>query len=96
MIIGSCKIKLEIAWAESLKDKRSVVKSLVSKISSKFKVSIAEVEEQDNRNVAVLGIAYVSNDSRLIESVFEKIIKLIDQNSEAEILNIKEDKIFIE
>ena len=56
MIIGTCMITLRIPWASSLKDKRMVVKSLTDKMKHKFNISVAEVEEQDNHRVAVIGL----------------------------------------
>ncbi|NTV90209.1 MAG: DUF503 domain-containing protein, partial [Clostridiales bacterium] len=47
MIIGTAVIRLRAPWARSLKDKRMIVASIVAKVGSKFNVSIAETEDQD-------------------------------------------------
>ena len=47
MLILSLKIKLHAPWVHSLKEKRMVVKSLLSKMRNKFNVAVAEVGEQD-------------------------------------------------
>ena len=45
MLILSLKIKLHAPWVHSLKEKRMVVKSLLSKMRNKFNVAVAEVGE---------------------------------------------------
>jgi len=72
------RIELHIPYASSLKDKRRVVRALKDKIWTKFRVSIAEVDGQDSRQVAVLGLCYVSNDSSLLESIMNKIVKFVE------------------
>ena len=54
MMILSLKIKLHAPWVHSLKEKRMVVKSLLSKMRNKFNVAVAEVGEQDIRPAIAL------------------------------------------
>ena len=55
MVIGLCTIDLHLPGANSLKDKRSVLKSVMRRIRNEFNVSIAEVDHQDLWRSAVLG-----------------------------------------
>jgi uncharacterized protein len=77
MIIGVMTANITIPGATSLKDKRSVVKSLIGRLKSRFNISISEVDEQDNRGRAVIGIAIVSNDSRFIDQQLDSIIEFM-------------------
>lgn len=77
MIIGVMTANITIPGATSLKDKRSVVKSLIGRLKSRFNISISEVDEQDNRGRAVIGISIVSNDSRFIDQQFDSIIEFM-------------------
>jgi uncharacterized protein YlxP (DUF503 family) len=67
MIIGVVKAQLHMQGIRSLKGKRSIVKSLIGRLKSRFNISIAEVDHQDNRTSAVIAIAMVSNDARFID-----------------------------
>ena len=58
----------------SLKQKRSVVKSIIGRLKSRFNISIAEVDHQDDKKTAVIGISIVSNETRFIHQQFDKII----------------------
>ena len=72
------KIVLVIPHSDSLKDKRMVLKSVKDRVWSKFRASIAEVEDHDSRQRAVLGLSFVSNDASLLESVMNKTVELIE------------------
>ena len=86
MIIGSCSLKLRIYESYSLKDKRRVLKSIIEKIKSRFNVSIAEIDLNDNWQNAVIGFACVTNDSNHANQILSKVINFIDEDGRVEIL----------
>ena len=71
-------IVLVIPFANSLKDKRRVVKALKDRIWSKFRASIAEVDGHNTIQKAVLGITCVSKDKHILDNMIDRIIDLID------------------
>lgn len=73
MYIGICKIKIRLPENNNLKGKRKIVKSLRDRIESRFKVTIAEVGDNDLWQIATLGLACVSNDSKIIQQILSKI-----------------------
>ncbi|MCR1933815.1 DUF503 domain-containing protein [Clostridium tepidum] len=83
MIIGTAKIYLYANWIHSLKEKRMIVKSVISKTKNKFNVSIAEVEMQDIHQNIVIGIACVSNSSKQADSIIQNVVNYIEGNTEA-------------
>jgi len=80
MNIGVCKIKLHLPENQSLKDKRRVVKSVISRLQNKYNISIAEVDDQDLWQMATLGITCVSNNNRHVDETLSKVINFIVQN----------------
>lgn len=56
---------------QSLKEKRSVVKSLLAKVCQKFPLSAAEVGQQDMLNTAEFGFCSVGTDSAKLEQLAE-------------------------
>ena len=81
MTVGVLELRLAIRQALSLKDKRRVVKSLKDRLRSRFDVAVAEVDLQDARQQAVLGVAVVGNDESVLGSVLNKVVdyvRLID------------------
>lgn len=89
MIILGMKVSFLIYNSYSLKDKRSVVKSIIKKTQNKFNVSISEVEAHDKLNQGVLGIAVVSNDRKLSQQILDQVIQEIEDNGEVEIHSIE-------
>ncbi len=74
MIAGLLKARLHMQGVKSLKEKRSIVKSLIGRLKSRFNISIAEVDHQDNKTSAVIAVAMVSNEVRYIDQQFDTII----------------------
>lgn len=87
MIIGTLKVHIIVPWSHSLKDKRMVLRSIITKVRNKFNVSIAEVEDQDLHQSIVLGIACVTNETSHANSILQKVIDYIGNNTEAEIID---------
>jgi uncharacterized protein YlxP (DUF503 family) len=85
MRLGVLKVRLLMRESRSLKDKRSVIKSIKDKLKNKFNISVAEVGGLDNKQIAELGIALVSNDSRFTQSVLSKVLMFIRSNPFAEV-----------
>lgn len=83
------KITLRASWVHSLKEKRMVVKSIVQRLKNNFNISVAEVEEQDIHQTAVIGIAAVCGSSAQADSTMEHIITFVEDNTDAEIIDIE-------
>ena len=80
MIIGSLALELFIPTAHSLKDKRSVVKSILQRLRNEFNVSTAEVGQQDRWQIAELGVVCVSSDRQYARQQLEAVIEWLYQN----------------
>ena len=48
--------RLRAEWVHSLKEKRMIVKSLITRLQNKYHVSAAEVNEQDTHQIIVIGV----------------------------------------
>lgn len=83
------EITLRASWVHSLKEKRMVVKSIVQKLKNKFNISVAEIESQDVHKAIVIGIAGICANSAQGDSIMEKVITFIEDNTDAEIIDIQ-------
>jgi uncharacterized protein len=77
MFIASGKIYIHLAGINSLKDKRRIVKSVIERLKSRFNVSVAEVDRQDNKQMAVIGIAVVSGDKIFAQTQLNKALNFV-------------------
>ncbi|HWQ14139.1 MAG TPA: DUF503 domain-containing protein [Roseiflexaceae bacterium] len=79
MIVASCLITLHLPGVRSLKEKRSIVKSLLGRMRNRFNVSAAEVDAQDTYGRAVLGVAAVSASGDYAQGQLEALVRWIEE-----------------
>ena len=82
MRVGTIVITLHLYQPSSLKEKRHILQSLISKIRHKFNVSIAEIDHLDDWKTTKLGVAMVSNDGRVNNAILSKVVKAIRHTPE--------------
>ncbi len=87
MIVGTLRVRLLLREARSLKDKRQVVRSIKDRLRHRFNVSVAEVEEQDHLQLAVLGLAMVSNDTHHVRTTLDQIVQALRGHPVAELVD---------
>jgi uncharacterized protein YlxP (DUF503 family) len=80
MHIGLCTIELLLPGNGSLKGKRSVLKSIITRVSREFNVSIAEVDAQDTWQRAVVAVACVSTSAGYAHGQLERVVQWIETN----------------
>jgi hypothetical protein len=78
MIVGVCTIELRMRESRSLKAKRQVLKSIVTRVKNNFNVAIAEVDYQDKWQHAVLGVAVVSTAQDHANGFLSKVVNFIE------------------
>jgi uncharacterized protein YlxP (DUF503 family) len=78
MHIGVCTIELMLPGNSSLKGKRSILKSITTRVSREFNVSIAEVDAQNLWQRAVLGVACVSASAGYAHGQLERVVQWIE------------------
>ena len=79
--------RLRAEWVHSLKEKRMIVKSLITKLQNKYHVLAAEVDEQDTYQIIVIGVAAIVPHNAMADSLMDDISHFIEENTEAEIID---------
>jgi uncharacterized protein YlxP (DUF503 family) len=87
MVVGSLRVRLLLRQSRSLKDKRQVVQGIKDRLRNRFNVSVAEVESQDNRQLAVLGFAMVGNEVYHVRTTLEQIVSSLRGHPVAELVD---------
>ena len=80
MIVGLLTINIHLHGIGSLKDKRRILKSLIGRLKAKFNFSVSEVAAQDSKQLAVIGLAVVSNDGAFINSQLDTVTNFVQQD----------------
>lgn len=78
MIVGTCTIELYLPGVSSLKEKRSIIKSMLARMHNTFNVSAAEVDFHDVWQSSLIGVAVVTNATAHADSVLDSVIKWIE------------------
>ena len=91
MITGTLRVRLLIREARTLKDKRQVIQSIKDRLRNGFNVSVAEVDAQDNRQLAELGFAMVSNETHHLKTALGQIVEALRSHPIAELLDYEID-----
>ncbi len=86
MVIGTLRVTLQVPDSASLKDKRQVVRSLTARLRNTFNVAVAEVDDQDLWQSAVIGVACISSDGRHADEMCQKVLRFVDDFGEALVL----------
>jgi len=81
--IGVLQFTLEIPHAQSLKDKRRVVKSMKDRLRRSFNISLSEVDDLDNCSVATLGVVMAGSDIPYLNSALDNLINTLQDWREA-------------
>lgn len=90
MVTRSAKVTFFIPWAQSLKDKRQVARSLMEKARGKFNAAIAEVETQEMHQTLTVGLAVVSGDGAHAQRMIDEILRYLEAHTEAEMTGVEE------
>ncbi len=78
MTVGILTVEIYLGDIFSLKEKRKIVKSVIQKVQNRYNVSIAEIEKQDVKCWAVIGMACVSNDNRFVDRQLDLILDFLE------------------
>ena len=95
MVLGLGTITLKISDARSLKEKRKVIKSIITRSKNSFNASIAEVGLNEVHQRAQIGFAMAGNDRRVMNSKIDKLIEFIEKLQIAEIIDTQAEIINI-
>ncbi len=83
MVVGVSVLELHLPAAQSLKDKRRVVKSLIERLHQRHRVSVAETALHDLHQRAEIGIAVVGKRDTEVEFLLEDLRRTIDEVDDA-------------
>lgn len=75
MPVGLLTLEIRIPYAQSLKERRAVLRKLRDRLRTRFNVAVAELDAQDVWQRATLGVASVSGSRQMLESLFQQVLR---------------------
>jgi uncharacterized protein YlxP (DUF503 family) len=68
-----------------------IILSISKRLRNKYNISVGEVGEQDTHKIIKIGISQVASSKEVLYSSKEEIINFIEDNCDAEIIDIEEE-----
>jgi len=93
MIVSVALFEIFIPHAQSLKDKRMVVRSLREKLRNRFEISAGEVGLNDLHQRARMAVSFVSLDDPAADSMLERIQSFVETNTDATLTGWTSEKL---
>lgn len=87
MQIAAMTFRLYAPWVHSLKEKRMVIKSLITRLQNRFHVSASELSEQDTHQIIVIGVSAIVPFNAMADNLMDEISRFIEANTDAELLD---------
>lgn len=91
MVVGAARYDLRLPGASSLKDKRSVVRGIAGLLQRKFSCAVGEVEAQDLRRRATIGVSIVAGTHYHAKRVLSEIARHVETYPGVEMISASED-----
>jgi hypothetical protein len=88
MVIAVCIITLRFPGSQSLKEKRSVIKPLLTRLRQRFNVSVAEIAGQDKWQLGTVAVACVSGNRENAHRLLQQALVFIERNGEIEVIDV--------
>ena len=93
MIVAVALFELHIEYAESLKDKRMVVRSLRDRLRRRFNISANEVAFHDLHQRARLAVSFVAGRNDSADSLLDTIQNFVESNTDAVVIGWTSEKL---
>ncbi|MGD8609335.1 MAG: DUF503 domain-containing protein [Myxococcales bacterium] len=87
MTIGLCTLEFHLPGSTNLKQKRKFLNSLRNKLCAHYNVAFAEVDCQDLWQRSVVGVVSISNDRKVLDSTFQKVLRVAEGRTDAVLIN---------
>jgi len=83
-MIGYIECDCMIYDAQSLKEKRAVLKRVMTRLKQRFNISISEIDHQDVWQRTKIGIVSISSSKSITEKELQKVLDYLDSFPEIE------------
>ncbi|KYG35018.1 DUF503 domain-containing protein [Alkalihalobacillus trypoxylicola] len=79
MMIASVRCEIFLYDVHSLKEKRSILKSILTRLKQRYNVAVAETNFQDTWQRAEVSVVTVGTTKAVCEKELQRALSLIDQ-----------------
>lgn len=91
MVVGLLQLDLHVPLAQSLKDKRSVLKRLKDQLRGRFNIAVAELEPSEQWQRATVGVATISEEKSYAQGVLRQVTEWVESTRLVNVIQIDEE-----
>ena len=91
MVVGVLRVEVHLPVSHSLKDKRSVLKSVRDRLRHRFNAAVAEVDSNETWQRATLGISTVGGDRAYVQGLLRELTEWLRATRLVELIRVEED-----
>ncbi len=91
MVVGVLSLEIHLPLAQSLKDKRSVLKSLRDQLRGRFNISVAELNPNEKWQRASMGISTIGEDRAYVEGLLNEVTEWIRGTRLVNLIRVEAD-----
>jgi uncharacterized protein len=93
MIVAVALFEIHIPYAQSLKEKRMVVRSLKDKLRGRFDVTANEVALQDLHQRARIAISFIIDSTASADGILDRLRGFVESNADATLVGWTSEKL---
>ncbi len=91
MVVGLLQLDLHLPLAQSLKDKRSVLKRLKDQLRGRFNISVAEIEPNEQWQRATVGVAMIAEERSYAQGVLRQVAEWVESTRLVNVIQTDEE-----
>ena len=89
LLVAGIRAELRITGAQSLKEKRHVVKSVISALASRDGIGVSEIDHQNLWQRSTLGVAVVASHPQRLEQLVNEVDALLHSRQALDLLSFE-------
>ena len=87
MVLGTIQLRLHFPMPQSLKEKRSILKSVLTRIRQTFNIGLAEIDGMDLWQYSVIAAVCVGRERREVEKTLDQVREFLDREEELQVVD---------
>lgn len=89
MVVGILSLELHLPMVSSLKEKRSILKSLKDQLRNRFNIAVAEVDANDKWQLASIGVAAIGSDRQHIDASLQHVADWVRESRLVDLIRVE-------
>ncbi len=91
MVVGLLQIEMHLPYAQSLKDKRAILRSLKAQMRGRFNVAVVELDANEKWQRATVGVSTLGDHRTYVEGLLRQVTEWVEMTRLVNLIRIEEE-----